>query len=189
MHRRTLLGLVGASIGAGVVVAGCTSTPDPDGQPTHTSQPTSTEDLDNSLRRTVRAQELALISVYDQAISLYPQLTASLRPLADQHRQHHDALAAPSATSDEAADLNATEDLDQSESEETEPTTPGDATGLPTNDGPGALAALAAAERVAADQRTDSCVAAQLPTLARLLALIAASEASHAEALTRGGAS
>ncbi len=175
MHRRTLLGLVGASIGAGAIVAGCTSDTDSDGQPTQTAQPTPTEDPDNPIRASVRAQELALISLYDQAIGLYPQLATQLRTLADQHRQHHDALALADALPDDAADPDAT--------------APVGAVSLPVNDVPGALAALATAERAAADQRTDACVAAQSTTLVRLLALIAASEASHGEALARGGAS
>jgi hypothetical protein len=184
VHRRTLLRFVGAGIGAGVFLSGCTSEADPDGQPTSTTQPTPVEDVDNPLRTSTQAHELALISLYDQAISLYPQLAGQLRPLADQHRQHFEALAVPGATPE------STPDPDTSGSPTSSDTAlPGDALSLPANDASGALAALTAAERVAADQRTDACVDAQSVTLARVLALIAASEASHAEALSRSSVS
>ena len=48
-----------------------------------------------------------------------------------------------------------------------------------------AIAVLADAERAAAKARRASCVAATDQELARIVALIAASEASHAPALTR----
>ena len=51
------------------------------------------------------------------------------------------------------------------------------------------LAEIIAAERSAADARTTACGMATSVELARLLALIAASEASHAEALSTPAAS
>jgi hypothetical protein len=176
VHRRTLLALLGTSIGAGAGLAGCTSSQEPLIPTTGPPQPDPTEDADASLRAVVRADERALIGLYAQAIAAYPQLTDRLRPLVEQHQQHFDALNGDDGSFDEESPDN------PGQSDGTDPSAP-----LPTNDVVMALATLSNAERAAADQRTESCVFAQSTQLTRLLALIAASEASHAQALTQGG--
>lgn len=164
MRRRTLLrwaglGLVGF---AAVPLAGCTQgpTPAPTGSgssgPTDDSSPSA---ADNALRERVAAEESALLSRYEATMAAHPALAAQLRPLAEQHRDHHRAMLG----SDGA--------------------TPTDAPPAIPADPAAAVADLAAAERSAAEARTSACLEAQVTDTARLLALIAASEASHAEAL------
>lgn len=77
-----------------------------------------------------------------------------LRDFRDQHAEHLEALGAAPATA------------------------PAMPTALPAD-----VAGLARLERRAADERRRACASADDPGLARLLALIAASEAQHAVAL------
>ena len=172
MHRRTLLGLLGASIGVGAGLAGCTTSQDPADPTTGAPLPSPSEDTDAPLRTLVQADERALIGLYAQAIAAYPDLSDRLRPLADQHQQHFDAL--------ETAPENV--DPDRAAESIAPPSFPA----LPANDVAAALAVLSNAERTAADQRTESCVGARSSDLTRLLALIAASEASHSQVLAQG---
>jgi hypothetical protein len=169
VHRRTLLGLLGASIGVGAGLAGCTTSQDPADPTTGAPLPSPSEDTDAPLRTLVQADERALIGLYAQAIAAYPDLSDRLRPLADQHQQHFDAL--------ETAPENV--DPDRAAESIAPPS-------LPANDAAAALAVLSNAERTAADQRTESCVGAVSSDLTRLLALIAASEASHSQVLAQG---
>ena len=108
-----------------------------------------------SLASAQAAAEQALIDEYEAVIAAHPGLAAALAPLRDQHMAHADALGgSPSAGTAIAA---ATERA--------------------------AVAALVTAERQAARERIGACVEAVEPGLARLLAFIAASEASHVPAL------
>lgn len=175
MHRRTLLALLGTSVGVGVGLAACTSSQEPLVPTTGPPQPDPTEDADASLRAVVRADEQALIGLYAQAIAAYPELNDRLRPVVEQHQQHFDALN----TDDGSPSGESPANPDQTDGSDV-------STPLPTNDVVSALATLSNAERAASDQRTESCVSAQSTDLTRLLALIAASEASHAQALTQG---
>jgi hypothetical protein len=119
------------------------------------------------LRATTAAAENELIALYEATIAAHASLAASLAPLAEQHREHRAAL---------------------------EPGIEPDPGVLPTapviSADPGtAVTEIIAAERSAADARTVDCEQARADDLARLLALIAASEASHAEALSATGPS
>ena len=87
---------------------------------------------------------------------LAPAAATLLATIRDQHAQHRDALG---GTASEPARVPA-------------PASPA-----------AAIASLVAAERTASRDRIRSCVAADSPESARLLAFIAASEASHVPAL------
>ena len=113
---------------------------------------------DDPVATEVAGAEQALIAQYQAFIAAFPQLSVELTPILDQHADHLKALGVTITST--AAPVAASD-----------PRT--------------AVAVLADAEREAAKARRTSCVAATNPELARLLALIAASEASHAPALTR----
>lgn len=106
----------------------------------------------------VAGEELALIALYDAALASLPEADerrrALLTALRQQHVEHRDALAP---------------DADVAGSDAA-PLAPG-------------LRDLAAAERKATKARIRACVEADDPQLARTLAFIAASEASHVPAL------
>ncbi len=106
----------------------------------------------------VAGAEQSLIAQYQAFITAFPELSADLNPLLEQHADHAKAIGvkANAATAPVAA-----------------------------ADARTAIAVLADAERAAAKARRASCVAATDQELARIVALIAASEASHAPALTR----
>jgi len=106
----------------------------------------------------VAGAEQALIAQYQAFIAAFPQLSLELTPILDQHADHLKSLGVTITST--AAPVGASD-----------PRT--------------AIAVLADAEREAAKARRTSCVAATNPELTRLLALIAASEASHAPALTK----
>lgn len=106
------------------------------------------------------AEEAVLVAAYDAALESLPDLpaetTALLTLIRDQHAQHRDALG---GSDTEPASVAAPRTLDE------------------------ALGALLDAERAAARSRVRACVAATDSESARLLSLIAASEASHVPAL------
>ena len=106
----------------------------------------------------VAGAEQALIAQYQAFITAFPELSVGLTPLLEQHADHAKAIGvkAPATSAPVAA-----------------------------ADARTAIAVLADAERAAAKARRASCVAATDPELARIVALIAASEASHAPALSR----
>lgn len=112
------------------------------------------------LAESVAAAEAGLVAAYDAAIAALaqadPELIALLTSIRDQHAAHRDALGGTSAAPEAPAQ-------------------------------PVAQAAvideLVAAERQATRDRIDACEAASDPALARLLALIGASEAAHVPAL------
>lgn len=106
------------------------------------------------------AAEQRLIDGYEATIATHPGLAATLTPLRDQHMAHADALGGSPG--------------------------PGTATVAPSEGA--AIAALVTAERQAARERIGACVEAGEPGLARLLAFIAASEASHVPVLRSLGA-
>lgn len=154
MHRRQVLALVP---GAGLVaaLAACT------GSGSDPPIPGGPDDPDDPVRATVSDSERALISRYDATLTRHPDLAPTLATLRDQHQDHLAAVAGPDATAAAATDASAT------------------AAAVPAT-ATGAVRALAAAERAAAKERGEACEAAAGAELARLLALVAASEAGHA---------
>ena len=105
------------------------------------------------------ADELDLIAQYDATIAQFPQLATTLSPLRDQHRAHLSALGTPEVTGSSSPLGN-------------RPASP-----------QAALAQLAGAEKQAAMQRLSDCLVTTDEAVARTLALISASEASHVAVL------
>lgn len=158
--RRTITrrqGLLAAAVlGSAGLLAACSSSSEPE-EPTPTPSPTGA--MDESA-----ASERNLVTQYDQVIAALPTLAAALSPLRAQHADHLAALTGePVAPASEQASAVAS-------------------SGGPVT-AKSAVRTLIAAERAAARQRIEACVAATEPGLARTLAFIAASEASHIPAL------
>ncbi len=153
MTRRAVLGSA-AALGAALVAA-CTSSPEP-APTTGTSSPEPDADADAPVRTSVAQDEAAIIALYDAVIAAYPGLSGDLVPLRDEHMAHAEAMGT---------------------------STPSAAASAAPASQPQALAALIDAEQQAIAQRTAACEASTSTDLARTVALIAASEAGHAEFL------
>ena len=129
---------------------------------------------DVTVLREAMAVERGMIAGYDSAIAGTAELTAALSPLLEQHRQH---LARMRSRLIVPAGSPATARARQ-------PPVPAV---VPSGTSAAVLAALEAAETRAASTLLRWLPGAS-PSLAQLLASIAASEASHAELLrSRGG--
>lgn len=156
VSRRAFLGLAVASV---PIISACTA--DEETSPTTPPAPApTTEAAQDALRSRVVAQETNLLARYDATVQAHPGLAPILTVIADQHREHRLALVSGEPPPSP---------------ESTPPPVPSDPSAAVTE--------LIAAERTAADERTGACEEAADVELARLLALIAASEAGHAEAL------
>ncbi len=107
----------------------------------------------------VITDEQTLIARYDAVLAAFPELGKSLASLREQHVDHAQALGGDAAPAG--------------------PVGPAPAT---VRD---ALRGLRDAERSASRQRKQACLGSQDPELTRLLALTAASEASHVAELRR----
>ena len=107
------------------------------------------------------ASERSLIALYDATLAAYPDLRGELGYLREQHLSHLAALGLAA-----------------------EPLPAAPRPGSPS----AARTALIRAERTAGRARRDAAVSASDAGQVRLLALIAASEASHASAIKAGGA-
>ncbi|MEZ5116327.1 MAG: hypothetical protein R2737_08665 [Candidatus Nanopelagicales bacterium] len=180
-RRALLAGLMALPVAP---LAGCTSG---DATPPDPSRATGTAaDADALLRGRVTAAEDALVARYDATIAAHPALAERLAPLRDQHLAHREAVTAEGPVADGGAAA-------PSPSPSGGPAgggsggSGGPATAVPT-DRAAAVAALRRAEQEAARDRTEACTAAAGAGLARLLALVAASEASHQAALGGGTA-
>lgn len=151
--RLTRRALIGGSALVGASLVIAGCSPNPSPEPTDTPAPT--EDPDAQVRADVAAAEAALIALYDAVIAAHPALASDLTAVRDEHAAHAEAMGvAPSPVSAPAV-------------------------GSRTE----ALAALTDAEQQAIAQRTAACEAASGADLARVTALIAASEAGHVEYL------
>ena len=117
--------------------------------------PDATTDADAALRQSVAEDEQRLIALYDGTIAVVAE--GELRATLQLLRDQHAEHAAAVAPDVAPAQI---------------------AGSTPT------VADLQALERAAAAARRDACVAATDTELARVLALIAASEAAHVPALT-----
>jgi hypothetical protein len=123
--------------------------------PAPTVSPDPGPDPDEQVRAGVAADEAQLLALYDAVIAAHPALAASLTAIRAEHAEHAAAMGVSA----------------------TPPAPP--AVGSRAE----AVAALIAAEQQAIAQRTVACEASAEGDLARLTALIAASEAGHAEFL------
>lgn len=101
--------------------------------------------------------ELDLIAVYEASIAAQPDLAPTLTVILEQHREHARALEVQDAEAPTPAPRGAATAVD--------------------------LNGLRDLERRAAGLRAGACVRAGNPELARLLALIGASEAQHVAVL------
>lgn len=101
------------------------------------------------------ANEADLIAQYESVIAAFPQLAQSLQPICEQHRAHLTALGGSEPASASAGPATAARSVQA------------------------ALTQLAEAEKAAAQQRLQDCIAATGEPVIRTLASIAASEASH----------
>lgn len=145
--------LAGSAVAGLALLVGCTSDPAP-APSGSSSQPEP--DADAPVRASVASDEAAIIALYDAVLAAYPGLSADLAPLRDEHIAHAEAMASPTGPA-------------------ATPAAPGSQ--------PRALAALIEAEQQAIAQRTSACEASTGADIARTIALIAASEAGHAEFL------
>jgi hypothetical protein len=168
-RRAVLLGLLGT---AGLAVAGCEGEP-----PNRVVRPTV--DPDQEVTDAAIADIQGLLSAYDANLAAYPALTARLTPLREHHVAHLRALGASPASPSASPSTAST----ASPSIGTSSTT---ASPIPPTTAAASIAAvpgeLATRERAASEQRLRQALLAS-PGLARLLAGIGASEASHATVL------
>lgn len=152
--RLTRRALLGGAALAGAALVAAACTPAPGPEPSDTSGAPA-PDVDAQVRDSVAADEASLTALYDAVIAAHPALASDLAVIRDEHREHAEALGvAPSPAAAPAIGSRAE-----------------------------ALVALTDAEKRAVGQRTAACEAAAAEDLARLTALIAASEAGHAEYL------
>ena len=160
--RRRLLALVAGApvLGAAALVAlpGCAADPRPKAAP----GARSSLDADVKLRWRAVASEQRLLALHAATVAAHPDLEGRLAPLTAHHEEHLTVLRddgpLPFGAAPDAPGVSA-------------PEVPGEAGA--------ALAAVAEAERAAADARVVACLAAAGPRLAAVLASIAASEAGH----------
>ncbi|AVZ75617.1 hypothetical protein SLUN_28845 [Streptomyces lunaelactis] len=142
---------------AASLLTGC-STEEPEGRRTSGSAPDSGR-TEAALRRRLAAVSGALRDQYDAVIAQHPTLAGQLAPLRAAVGEHVTALGGAARVA---------------------PPVP-----VPS-DAPGAVKALAAAERRTSDTHVAALLDAE-PELARLLASVAAAGAAHAYLLTKGG--
>lgn len=145
--------LLGGSAALGVTLLAAACSTSPSPEPTSTTAPEP--DADAAVRVDVAAGEAALLALYDAVIAAHPALAADLTLVRDEHAAHAEAMGVP-LPSDAAPAVGT-----QAE----------------------ALTALTDAEQQAIAARTAACEAATGADLARVTALIAASEAGHVEYL------
>jgi hypothetical protein len=133
-------------------------------------QPKPTVNPDVAIRRAVRADVAALVALYDVNVRAHPGLADRLGPLAGETTAHLEALREPAPLTSTAtpSDTAATSATAPSVAAATTPAA--------------AVAALATAEQQAGRRRVTQLGGAS-PALARLIAAIGASEATHAALL------
>ena len=199
-RRSVLRGIAGLGIGVGigVLTGGCTKAPAAD-------LPASGREVDRD-----RAADLAVVGRalatsrvlaqrYAATVAAFPELAGALAPLEIEHAAHIAALdttpasAAPSAPSGTASSPSGTTSSPSGTASESSGTGSAPSGTAPAPSGtdsessapaaPGeALAALAAAERASAAARVADLLTCS-PAVARLLASIAACQATHAAVL------
>jgi hypothetical protein len=145
------------------------------------------------LRSAIAAEEV-MIARYDAVITRSARLAGSLRPLRAEHRQHLAQLRSRLIVPPGSAAAPSPLPLSPSGQASHGPASHGPASHGPVPAGPGIVPAgaaaaipfLQAAERAAAAALLHQ-LAAVSPSLAQLMASVAASEATHVAALTAAG--
>jgi hypothetical protein len=145
--------LISSSALMGAALLAAACSPSPSPEPSEST--TAEPDADAQVRADVAAQESAIIALYDAVIAAHPALATDLAAIRDEHAAHAEAMGVAG------------------------PSTASPVVGTRAE----ALAALSDAEKQAIAQRTAACEAASGADLARVTALIAASEAGHVEYL------
>jgi len=166
--RRSVL--IGGTVGAGLLVAGCTSGgPDASAPTTPPPDPLLAE----------LADERRLVAAYDATVARYPALRGRLAAVRADHAAHAAALVTalgPAAPTPDATAAGSAAPTAGATATPAATATPG-ATAVPGT-ATAALAALRAAERAAASARGTVALTAPADR-ARLLAGISACESSH----------
>lgn len=174
IDRRTLLitaGAVAGGIGVGVLA---------ERQGWWTPAVIGTPNPNAALTRVVRSSEAALIKAYDVALANGGTTAVALERMQafrDQHVAHLDALGGGRRDIEDAPEPGQTDPGDP-ESSPTMESLPGDAAALP--------AYFAQAEQDQSDLLSTGVRISTDGELARLLAIIAASETTHAVGWSRG---
>lgn len=184
VDRRVFLRL--SATAAGVAgLGGCTGQVQP-APPSATPQPSG----DDALRRAAFDSENELVALYAAAIAQLPaELGAALDVLRAQHSEHAARLlpGGSPAPQEPTAAPPASPGRSGSPGEDAPDTataaTPRPLATPPVPTAAETLATLRAAERAAVQQRQEACERAEASGLARLLCLVAASEAQHAVVL------
>lgn len=109
------------------------------------------------MREAVASQEASLLAAYDATMAAYPDLVAVLTQIRAEHLDHAESMGVSLGSGTTASAV------------------------APTR--AAALTALVDAEQQAIALRTAACEESMATDLARITALIAASEAGHAEYL------
>jgi hypothetical protein len=161
-RRAVLVGAV--ALGATGLAAGLAAC-----SPDRTTPPPP-PDPDVVLRLKVATEVRSLLAAYAAVIATHPATGARLRPFAAETRAHDRALSGPPGALPTPSPRAASTGVQASSSPAPSP--------LPTTPA-GALAWLAGLERAAAVRRRGQVLRAG-PDLARLLASVGASEATHA---------
>jgi len=162
--RRAVLAVLGS-----ILVAGCRPSRRP---PVAAAGPPV---RDAAALDSARADEQALLSLYDATLAVHAALSPQLGPVREHHQRHLDALPPDQARPMSGASTGAVPTGGNAPS--------GPAPVVPA-DPLAAVRALVDAENAAARGRAADCLGAARG-LAGLLASIAASEAAHAVALAR----
>ncbi len=157
---------------AAVTVTTCTD------QPAGRSPGAAPSAPDELLRREVVAAEADLITLYAAVKAAHPELAYVLAAVENRHRQHFAAVASSGRV---AAAMRATRTPGPATESSGAPQAPIPAASAPPvpAEPTAALDALRVAEEAAAEARLGDCLRCEDPTLAELMAAIAAGEAAN----------
>jgi hypothetical protein len=140
-------------------------------------------DPDDALKASAVAREQALLSAYDNALTVLPTLAARLAPLRADHAEHLAALGVPPSPGASAASPGPSVASPSSAASSLPSSPPTGAASTPAGQTPQAvLQRLAELERTAATGHATGALTASR-RLAAILASLAACESSHLVAL------
>jgi hypothetical protein len=173
-RRSVLRGIAG--LGLGVLATGCTSAPAAD-SPSPQGEPDRVRAIDLAVVDSALAASQDLAKRYAATLTAFPELAGVLAPLEAEHAAHIAALDTTPASAPGAASTESTAPTPPVPTGSAVPSVPS----VPAIQRD-AVAALTAAERASAAARVADLLASS-PAVARLLASIAACQATHAAVL------
>ena len=173
-RRSVLRGLSG--LGVGVLATGCTKAPAAD-LPSPRRESDRVRAIDLAVVGSALAVSQDLANRYAAAVAAFPELAGILAPLAAEHAAHVAALDTTPSSASAAASTESTAPTSPVPTGPAVPAVPA----VPATPGD-AIAALTAAERASAAARVADLLPSS-PAVARLLASIAACQATHAAVL------